>query len=101
MPAYIVIEIDVHDRAAFERYKSMAPPSIAAYGGRYLVRGGACETLEGDWNPPRITILEFPDMARARAWWESPEYAEGKALRLSCAKSKVLLLDGLPDGFTP
>ena len=101
MPAYIILEIDIHDRPAFERYRAMAPPTLAAYGGRYLVRGGACETLEGDWRPPRFVILEFPDSERARAWWSSPEYAEGKALRQASATSQMLLVEGVPAGFTP
>lgn len=101
MPAYVVVEIAIHDPVAYDRYKLLAPPSIALYGGRYLTRGGAIETLEGDWLPPRCVILEFPDMDRARAWWSSPEYAEGKALRQSVATSRMILLDGVPPGFTP
>ncbi len=101
MPAYVVIEIEIHDPVRYERYKALAPPSIAAYGGRYLARGGAVETIEGEWRPPRLVILEFPDMARARAWWESPEYAEGRALRHAAATSRMVLLEGVPPGFTP
>jgi uncharacterized protein (DUF1330 family) len=67
MPAYVVVEIDVTDPAAYERYKVLAPPSIAAYGGRYLVRGAPVECLEGGWRPPRFVLLEFPDAGRARA----------------------------------
>ena len=101
MPAYVVVEIEVQDPSRYERYKQLAPPTIAAYGGRYLVRGGVCETLEGDWRPPRFVILEFPDLDRARAWWGSPEYAEGKALRHAAATSRMLLVEGVPAGFTP
>ena len=96
MPAYVAVQIAIQDPAAYERYKALAPPSIAAYDGRYLVRGGATETLEGAWAPPRFVILEFPDMDRARAWWASPEYAEAKALRQSCADTEMLLVEGLP-----
>ena len=67
MPAYIVVEVDIHDPERYGRYKDMAPPSIYQYGGKYIARGGACETLEGDWKPPRFVILEFPDTERARA----------------------------------
>ena len=63
MPAYVVVQIDIHDPATYERYKAMAPPSIAAYGGRYVVRGGASEVLEGTWRPPRLVVLEFPTVA--------------------------------------
>jgi uncharacterized protein (DUF1330 family) len=95
MPAYILVEIDVHDAAGYERYRGMVLPSIVAYGGRFLVRGGTIEALEGDWKPPRLVILEFPDRARARAWWASPEYAGPKALRLETARSRMILVDGV------
>jgi uncharacterized protein (DUF1330 family) len=95
MPAYVVVNVEVLDPVRYERYKQMAPPSIAAYGGRYIARGGAVEVREGDWQPRRLVILEFPDVARARAWWASPEYAEAKALRNGCARSELIILEGL------
>ena len=101
MPAYVVVEIAVHDAQTYERYKQLAPPSIAKYDGRYLVRGGATETLEGTWTPPRFVILEFPSMERARQWWASPEYAPAKALRQVSTHSMMLLVDGLPPGTSP
>jgi uncharacterized protein (DUF1330 family) len=96
VPAYVVVEIAVHDPGRYERYKQLSPSSIAAYGGRFIVRGGAVESLEGAWNPGRLVILEFPSAERARAWWSSPEYAEAKALRLATAHSKMILVEGLP-----
>ena len=96
MSAYVAVEIAVKDAQTYERYKQLAPPSIAAYGGRYLVRGGATEVLEGTWNPPRFVILEFPTVQQARAWWNSPEYAPAKALRQACAQTQMLLVEGLP-----
>jgi uncharacterized protein (DUF1330 family) len=98
MPAYIIVQIDVKDPAAYDEYKSLAPPSIAAYGGKYIVRGGEVETLEGSWTPRRFVVLEFPDTAAARAWWASPEYAEAKALRQRSAGSEMILVAGLPEG---
>lgn len=98
MPAYVLVQVDVRDPVAYERYKELAPPSIAAHGGRYLARGGATETLEGSWRPGRLVVLEFPDAGAARAWWHSPEYAEAKALRHRSASSEMLLLEGLPSG---
>jgi uncharacterized protein (DUF1330 family) len=95
MPAYIVVEIAVGDPIGYERYKELAPSSIAAYGGRYVVRGGAVETLEGTWSPSRFVVLEFPTSARAREWWASPEYAEAKALRQATSRSEMLLVEGL------
>jgi uncharacterized protein (DUF1330 family) len=96
MPAYIIVDIDVHDAVAYETYKTLAPPSIAQYGGRYIARGGKTETLEGDWSPSRLVILEFPTADRARSWWASTEYAEGKAMRHRSARSRMILTEGLP-----
>jgi len=94
--AYVVVQVAVDDPDVYERYKALAPPSIAAYGGRYLVRGGASEVLEGTWQPPRLVVLEFPSAAQARAWWDSPEYAAAKALRQRCARTEMLLIEGSP-----
>jgi uncharacterized protein (DUF1330 family) len=98
MPAYVVVQITVRDAATYERYKELAPPSIAAYGGRYIVRGGATEALEGSWRPTRFVVLEFPSLERARAWWSCPEYAAAKALRQASADTEMLLVDGLSSG---
>ncbi|KAA0226043.1 DUF1330 domain-containing protein [candidate division KSB1 bacterium] len=95
MAAYVAVEITVKDAETYERYKQLAPPSIAAYGGRYLVRGGKTETLEGSWLPSRFVILEFPNAQQARAWWESPEYAPAKALRQECAGTEMILVEGV------
>jgi uncharacterized protein (DUF1330 family) len=94
MPAYIVVEITIGDPQTYERYKEMAPPSIAKYDGRYVVRGATTETLEGSWHPSRFVMLEFPSADAARAWWNSPEYAPAKALRQSCADTEMLLVYG-------
>jgi len=95
MPAYVIAQITVRDPATYERYKELAPPSIAAYGGRYVARGGLTETLEGNWRPKRVVILEFPSLERARAWWDSPEYASAKTVRQASADAEILLLEGL------
>jgi uncharacterized protein (DUF1330 family) len=95
MPAYVAVQVTIHDPATYERYKELAPPSIVAYGGRYIARGGKVETLEGEWRPSRFVLLEFPSMERARAWWHSPEYAEAKALRHATASSEMILVEGL------
>ena len=96
MPAYVVVQIDVEDPVRYAEYKRIAPPSIAAYGGRYVLRGGACEILEGSWLPPRLVVLEFASAERARAWWASPEYAPAKALRQASARTEMLLIEGHP-----
>ncbi|MFN2567612.1 MAG: DUF1330 domain-containing protein [Gemmatimonadaceae bacterium] len=95
MTAYLIAQITVRDAETYERYRELVPPSIAAYGGRYLVRGGTTETLEGTWRPTRLVILEFPSVERAREWWGSPEYAVAKALRQSSADTEMVLVEGL------
>lgn len=95
MSAYIIVDIVVHDPATYEEYKTLAPPSIAAFGGRYIARGGKTETLEGDWSPNRIVILEFPDFEKARAWQASTEYAPAKAIRERAATARMIVVDGI------
>jgi uncharacterized protein (DUF1330 family) len=101
MPAYVCVTIDIRDQQAYERYKLEAPPSIGLYGGKYLTRGGAIEVLEGEWPARRFVILEFPDMAAAKRWHDSPEYAPARAQRCACASTVMLLADGLPEPWTP
>jgi uncharacterized protein (DUF1330 family) len=98
MPAYVIVDVAVRDSASYQRYKALAPPAIAAHGGRYLARGGRTEVLEGVWSPERAVILEFPTLEKARAWWASAEYAEGKALRQSCARTNMIVVEGLSSG---
>jgi uncharacterized protein (DUF1330 family) len=95
MPGYVVVQVRVTDPVRYERYKQLAEASVSAYGGRYVVRGGATQTLEGTWDPNRLVILEFPSPAVARQWWDSPEYAEGKALRQATAATEMVLVEGL------
>jgi uncharacterized protein (DUF1330 family) len=95
MPAYVVVDVDVKDRERYAEYIKLAPPSIAQYGGRYLARAGRTETLEGEWQPRRFVILEFPTFERAKEWWSSPEYAPAKALRQATAATEMVLTEGL------
>ena len=94
MPAYLIVDISINDPATYERYKTLAPPSIAKYGGKYLVRGGTTAPLEGTWKPERLVILEFKDAETARNWWSSPEYAEARKLRQTCSSADMPLVDG-------
>jgi uncharacterized protein (DUF1330 family) len=94
MAAYVIVELDVHDAATFEQYRKEVPDTIARYGGRYLVRGGKSETLEGAWKPQRIVVLEFPTVEQARKFYDSPDYAPQKALRLRSAHCKMILVEG-------
>jgi uncharacterized protein (DUF1330 family) len=95
MSAYVLVQVEVHDPARYEDYKRMVPPSLEKFGGRFLARGGATETLEGSWSPKRMVILEFPDVARAKAWWASEEYAEAKALRQATARTEMIVVSGV------
>src|SRR5947199_330099 len=95
MPAYVIVDVHVTDPVRYETYKPAAAATVAAYGGRYLARGGAVEVLEGDWQPGRLVILEFPDAARAHAWLESEEYREPRALRHATARSNMVLIPGV------
>ena len=96
MAGYIVVDVEVHDREAYEEYRSQVLPTIEQYGGRFLVRGGAVEVLEGDWQPGRFVILEFPSRERAREWYDSPEYQAILPIRLRHARSKAILVGGVP-----
>ena len=94
MPAYLVVEVEVKDPVRYEDYKKMVPPSLEAYGGRFVVRGGKVEALEGNWAPKRFVIVEFPSLEKAKAWWASEEYAEAKALRQATANTQMIVVEG-------
>ena len=95
MAAYVIAQVEITDPQAFERYRAEVPATLAAFGGRFIVRGGASETLEGDWQPQRLVILEFPDRATAKAWWSSQAYAAPKALRQRSAHTELIVIDGV------
>ena len=95
MSAYVVVEVEVQDKERYETYKRLVPPSLAVYGGRFLVRGGEVENLEGEWSPKRFVMVEFPSVERAKAWWASPEYAEAKALRQATARTQMIVVEGV------
>jgi uncharacterized protein (DUF1330 family) len=95
MPALIIVDIEVTDPVRYEDYKRLASAAIAAHGGRYLVRGGRSEVLDGDWTPRRLVVVEFDSMEKAKAWRESPEYAEAKKVRESCARSNMIAVEGV------
>jgi len=94
MPAYIIVDITIHDKENYEGYKKLTPASIAAYDGKFIVRGGKTEALEGNWQPGRIVVLEFPTIKKARQWWASEEYAPAKAIRQANAETKMILVEG-------
>jgi len=95
MAAYVVVDIEVTDPVAFEEYRKGVPDTIAKYGGRFLVRGGRLERLEGTWNPKRLVILEFPSGELAKKWHESEEYKPLLAMRLRASRGSLVLVDGV------
>jgi uncharacterized protein (DUF1330 family) len=95
MAAYIIVDVEITDPVNYAAYIRVVPPTIAAYGGRFLVRGGKTETLEGSWIPKRVVVLEFPSVELARAWWESEEYHDPKALRQSASVTDMILVEGV------
>jgi len=95
MPAYLYAAVEVTDAIAYENYRARVPALIAAHGGRYLVRGGACEVLEGQAAPQRQVVLEFPDMAHLKAFYGSPDYQELIAIRQGASRGTLLAIEGV------
>jgi uncharacterized protein (DUF1330 family) len=95
MAGYVIVEIEVTDPVGYEEYKKLAGATVAKYGGKYIVRGGAAETLEGDWQPKRVVILQFENVQRAKEWLHCPEYREPRKMRHRTAKTKMIVVEGL------
>jgi uncharacterized protein (DUF1330 family) len=98
MPAYVIVDVDVTDPERYERYKAATPAAIAAGGGRFLVRGGELTVLEGDWQPSRLVVLEFEDLAAAERWYESDAYQAAAKLREGGATIRMVAVQGLEPG---
>jgi uncharacterized protein (DUF1330 family) len=95
MPAYVIVDVTIHDFKEYEEYKKLTPEAIAAYDGKFIVRGGQTTTLEGNWNPGRIVVLEFPNRERAKEWWNSEIYTKAKIIRQRSASTKMIIVDGI------
>ena len=95
MAVYMIADIEVTDPEAMEEYRRLVPPLVAKFGGKYLVRGGAFEVIEGSWTPARLTMLEFESMERAKAFFDSEEYAPVKQIRLKATNSNVVFVEGV------
>lgn len=95
MAAYVIVDVNVTDPDRYEEYKKLAHPTVVGYGGRYVVRGGAAETLEGNSVPGRVVVLEFPTRERAKEWWNSAEYTPAKEIRQASATTEMILVDGI------
>ena len=94
MAAYVIGEIDVMDPATYDEYRRQVLATIERHGGRFVVRGGAVESLEGGWTPKRVVVLEFPTMAKAREWYRSPEYTPLIKLRQKASRGRLVLVEG-------
>ncbi len=95
MAAYVIVDIDITDPVRYEEYKKLAGPTVGAHGGKYVARGGKVHTIEGDWRPGRIVVLEFPTAEKAKAWWGCAEYGAAKAIRNAAARTKMIVVEGM------
>jgi uncharacterized protein (DUF1330 family) len=95
MPAYLIVETDITDPEQYEQYKAASPGAVAAGGGRFVVRGGETAVLEGDWNPKRLVLVEFPDLEAAKRFYDSPQYQAAKALREGAAQLNMVAVEGI------
>lgn len=96
MPAYVIVEVEVTDPDAYEIYKPLAAKSVAEAGGRYLARGGRSALLEGDGEPSRVVVLEFPDFERAQQWFDDAGYREARAARAHASRARMVVVEGAP-----
>jgi uncharacterized protein (DUF1330 family) len=94
MSAYVIGDIEVTDPATYEEYRKQVLPVVTKYGGKFLVRGGRIDAKEGGWNPKRLVLLEFPSLAQAQKWYDSPEYAPLIKLRQKASKGRLLIVEG-------
>ncbi len=98
MVAYVISEVEPRNSDLFDRYRTLAASSIKKYGGRYLVRGGPIEPVEGGWKPHQMVIVEFPSMNRAREWYRSEDYAEALTVRDMALSRRLIFVEGAPMG---
>ena len=95
MAAYLFAEVNVHNAQGYEEYRKLVGPSLDKYKGKFLVRGGKVDVVEGTWSPKRVVVCEFADMAAAHAWYDSPEYARAKEIALKNATRNVIFIEGI------
>jgi uncharacterized protein (DUF1330 family) len=95
MAAYFIVDIEIKDADGMREYREAVPATIQKYGGRYLVRAGKWEALEGSWRPKRVVVLEFPSVEQAKRWYDSEEYRSLKAQRQKVSESKMILVEGI------
>jgi uncharacterized protein (DUF1330 family) len=96
MKAYVIVNVAIRDPERYKDYIKAATPTVAAHGGKYIVRGGRAERLEGSVAVNRMVVLEFPSYAHAKGWYDSAEYRDALAIRQSCAIGDLVLVEGMP-----
>jgi uncharacterized protein (DUF1330 family) len=96
MPAYVIGDIDVHDPETYRAYTALVPGTLEPFEGRFIVRGGGHESLEGDWRPRRLVVLQFPSADHARRWYESEDYAAAMQIRHRASTGSIVLVEGNP-----
>jgi uncharacterized protein (DUF1330 family) len=94
MPAYLISTIDIKDPVGYEEYRKLVAAPLAKYGGKFIVRGGQLDYLEGDWRPKRVVVVEFESLDKARAFHGSSEYAEAMKIRQRTSESSVIIVQG-------
>ena len=92
---YALIDVEITDQAAFAQFSDRAPAIVEAHGGRFLVRGGATEVVQGDWTPHRVVVIEFDSVERAKSWWSSPAHAELRAMADRCSNTTTTIVEGV------
>jgi uncharacterized protein (DUF1330 family) len=95
MPAYVIVDVAVTNPEGYAAYRTLSGPSVEQYGGRFLVRGGAVEALEGEWLPTRLVVIEFGSVTQAKTWYASPEYTEARRVRQGAANFKMIVVEGV------
>jgi len=95
MAVYFIVDIKVEDPTTYEEYRKLVNPTLERYGGKFLARGGATETIEGDWQPQRLVILEFDDTEHFRRWYDSPEYSAAREIRWRASSERAILIQGV------
>jgi len=95
MAAYIIADIEILDPEEYRNYAQHTQGTLDKYGGRFIVRGGQTETIEGDWQPKRVVVIEFPSMEQAKVWYNSPEYSAIAGIRQRSTHSRIILVQGV------
>jgi len=95
MNAYVMLDIQITDKEKFLEYQQLAPATVAQYNGKFIVKGGQITQHEGDWEPSRMVVIEFPTRNQAEEWLESEEYKKAAVIRRSAAKTSIVIVDGM------